>query len=72
MSYARWGCDGSELYVYLDVTRGYTCMRCPLLTNAHDYCTPHATSMVHHLEAHQLAGHAVPQSAIESVRAEAE
>jgi hypothetical protein len=68
MSYARFG-DGSDVYVYLDVN-GYLCC-CGCLLDRH---WEHKTTdeMLGHLDKHIAAGHQVPASCIDGLKAERE
>lgn len=71
MAYARWGCDGSDVYVFMDVTGGFTCCCCELVgENRSNFATK--GEMVEHLLKHREAGHVVPEYAIESIRNETE
>ena len=64
MSYARFGADGSDVYVYLCNGR-YICCGC---TTAND-----TLSMIRHLEAeHVAAGDHVPQSCFDQLLKETE
>lgn len=84
MSYARWGCDGSSVYVFAsaheDGGTQYICMQCklapvdvsplePLYTD-HTERTPGA--MLEHLARHAINGDTVPDSAFERLREEAD
>lgn len=67
MSYARWGRDGSDVYVYQHIKGPMVCCGC-LLAREPDAPTPwpdfHATTvadMLEHLAQHRDAGHRVPR-----------
>lgn len=71
MSFARQGCEGSDIYCY--ATRvGYECFGPhSAIFGSHDergYRTMSAEAFLHHLREHQGAGHCVPDSAFESFR----
>ena len=73
MSYARWGCEDSDVYIYLSVTGWYTCCCCSLLESedmVRHMQLPSAAHMIEHLHQHELAGDKVPQSALERLLAE--
>lgn len=68
MSYARFGWDDSDVYVFLS-SNGLTCQGCILLDedgitsfNAEDTKT-----MVDHLKKHAKAGHKVPADTIQLI-----
>lgn len=83
MSYARRGCDGSDVYVYAVENSAhpkaqYECHECPLvpawlpnwLVGDGSFRAESARGMVRHLRLHRLVGHCVPQSALAALRAE--
>jgi hypothetical protein len=77
MSYARWGVDGSEVYVFAyggpDVPETYwTCLHCRLTPGPVivSHTTDTAREMFNHLVAHRLAGHVVPQRAFDCLAKE--
>lgn len=73
MSYARFGWEGSDVYVYSDV-RGYLlCCACIMADKPFDGYEAHRTAqMVEHLEEHRRRGHCVPQETIDDLLADAE
>lgn len=68
MSYARFGWDDSDVYVFLD-GRWLECCGCSLRHNGQFYST---SNMLDHLEEHRAAGHTVPESCIERLKADAD
>jgi len=66
MSYARFGWDNSDVYVFLHVGGFIECCACVL---AHEDWEPfHAgdtQTMVNHLKKHEISGHVVPPSVYE-------
>jgi hypothetical protein len=68
VSYARWGCEGSDVYVF--ATGDYfVCCDCRLRDETDATCKDEA-AMIEHLLAHRRAGHTVPESAIERLKQE--
>lgn len=67
MAYARWGCDGSDVYVFASVGGGVVCCCCDLDAKA-GFRTN--AEMIEHLLKHREAGHTVPEYAIERLRSE--
>lgn len=63
MSYARFGWEGSDVYVFLDVSGHFNCCGCSLDDGWHDS----TDAIVAHLRAHQAAGHHVPADTITSL-----
>ena len=55
MSYARWGCDGSEVYIYDHHLGGTVCHACPFSEGNHR-CR-NRVGMVLHVLRHRLHGH---------------
>lgn len=70
MSYARWGEDGSTVYVFGTGDR-LVCMQCKLLVAGADAVTNSAAAMLAHLMFHRQAGHIVPERAILRLQSEA-
>lgn len=74
MSYIRFGSDGSDVYVYLDVG-GY--LRCqhtrlrPSKLGGEDGIATTTAEMVTHLKAHLAAGDCVPDGVIEDLESRA-
>ncbi len=62
MAYARWNCDGSDVYVY-ETDAAYVCEDCC------EQPTPRA--MVAHLFAHRRKGDSVPGEAVDRLLNEA-
>lgn len=58
MSYARWGWEGSNVYVYCDIDGYLRCCSCPLGSETF-FST---ADMFEHLHRHRKAGHYVPDS----------
>lgn len=61
MSYARWGVEGSDVYVYADVAGGVTC-QC-----GSGYQMSADVAIVH-LQLHVDGGASVPASVFEEIR----
>lgn len=79
MSYARFGQEGSDVYVILSTERRLECYACSLaLVDEGQRCHFPSTqcrtteAMVEHLHGHQEAGHVVPLSTFEGLAADAE
>lgn len=68
MSYARFGWNGSDVYVFVDVGGFLACCACSLGQPSHGS----TADMLAHLDAHKAAGHTVPADCIEGLKAEAE
>lgn len=69
MSYARFGQDGSHVYVYRNPHGAYVCCGCPRLDDA--ITVPTASDMIAHLELDRSSGYVVPDDAIDRLRTEA-
>lgn len=69
MSYARFGCNHSNVYIFLS-HRGLECCGCPLRVKPE--CFKSTRSMVNHLVDHMFAGHVVPEHVIHQLIAEDE
>ena len=69
MSYARFGWEGSNVYVYADVGGYLNCCACILGDDGRFYSTG---EMLNHLVKHRMAGHTVPDSCIEELEADRE
>lgn len=72
MSYARFGWDGSDVYVISGFDRdygsGWGCISCILVEEGFFAIVEQA--MINHLLAHRNAGHTVPQEAFDRLVAE--
>lgn len=77
MSYARFGWDDSDVYVYLDVNGSLCCCACALNWQGDDGVFPASryldttASMVAHLREHEAAGHEVPGDTFSDLEADA-
>lgn len=69
MSYARWGQEGSSVYVFGTGDR-LVCMHCKLVPFEEDYSTPYPGEMIAHLLKHREKGDTVPEFALERLRRE--
>ncbi len=69
MSYARFGWDGSDVYVYLHVG-GYLCCCACSLTD--DWRHTSTDAMIAHLREHIAAGDTVPADVIPALDADRE
>lgn len=58
MSYARWGCDKSNVYVYASTMGGLVCCGCALTDSTTEFST--SGEMVAHLNEHRANNHLVP------------
>ena len=67
MSLARFGWDGSDVYVFYDVGGFINCCGCLLRDTSFHADTEQ--EMLSHLREHQKAGHHVPEDAIEELTA---
>lgn len=70
MSYARFGWDGSDVYVYLSVYGYLDCCGCAL--DKQGTACYSTDEMIAHLEEHKAAGHHVPQETIDDLLADKE
>lgn len=68
MSITRWGCDGSEVYVYNDAGRGLVCASCCMLGGTTFVAGSLAAGMIGHLQEHRDRGDSVPEYAFERLR----
>lgn len=66
MSYARFGCDDSDVYVYADVRGGITCCGCGICDGSIVNLQT-SGQMVEHLDAHRAKGHLVPNFTYEEI-----
>ncbi len=61
MSYARFGWDGSDVYVFMHVSGHLECCACILAHGDWESFLAGGTqTMVDHLKKHELAGHQIP------------
>jgi hypothetical protein len=67
VSYARFGWDGSDVYVYCDVNGYLCCCGCDLSDDWRHYSTD---AMIAHLRKHVEAGHTVPDDVIPELEAD--
>jgi len=65
MSYARFGCEDSDVYVFFNTGGYFECYRCRLKRPDPMVDTP--KEMVAHMEEHRKVGHTVPQSCIDGL-----
>lgn len=72
MSYARFGSDDSDVYVFLNVGGFLDCCACKLVSVSSygTYSTHRTGDMIFHLGEHRSAGHVVPQYTIDSLNRE--
>lgn len=68
MSYARFGSQGSDVYVYAG-TDAYHCCGCALEGREK---FPTTRELVEHLRDHQTTGHVVPEDTFAHLKAEGE
>lgn len=68
MSYSRWGCDGSDVYVFAHVNGQIQCCGCPLLDDRTSFDAWSTEAMVDHLAEHVKAKHSVPAGLVECLR----
>lgn len=76
MSYARWGQDGSDVYVYRSIVDDESktplllhCCWCSLANKGWNGYYAHAwDDMIAHLEEHRRAGHVVPDYTFDALR----
>ncbi len=69
MSYARFGCDGSDVYVYVGGSEErnlWVCCGCYLSPKSRDFDTPQ--EMMEHLLDHRAKGHVVPDCTLRCVQ----
>lgn len=70
MSYARFGWEDSDVYVFLAVEGHLECCSCQLTNATQRFAS--TAEMIDHLAEHTRQGHTVPKSTIEGLLAEAE
>lgn len=68
MSYAKWGCDGSEVYVFKNGEGKFECHECRLEDETVTFDLPN--EMITHLEEHTDAGHNVPDDCVKELAKE--
>lgn len=64
MAYARFGQDGSSVYVYLHVDGSLHCANCHLGGYTHEVRSHSTDEMIKHLEKHLDSGDTVPSYVI--------
>ncbi len=69
MSYARIGCDGSDVYVYHHCDGYYVCHWCSMHKDNHFTCHS-PTTMIGHLAKHRQRGECVPSYVSEALMEE--
>lgn len=70
MSYARWGRDGSDVYIYGTDPR-VVCVACPLVSGEiASFVAKDEDEMLAHIERHRAAGHHVPSYADDELKAD--
>jgi hypothetical protein len=72
MSYARFGWDNSDVYVYMSVSGFLECCGCLLVPLKDEFDAPvfygrSTQEMIDHLKRHEEAGENVPQDIYESL-----
>jgi hypothetical protein len=78
MAYARWGWDGSDVYVFLNVSGWIECCSCwmnepiPESAFSESFQGRSADEMIAHLREHVAAGHTVPEDLIPDINADRE
>ena len=70
MSYARFGADGSSVYVFMSTSGYLECCGCSLTPDG-PFETGTTIGMIAHLRAHTAAGGTVPASVIPAIVADA-
>ena len=68
MSYARMGCDGSDVYVY-ESDSGFICHWCSM-HNGKMWIEDTIEGMIAHLEDHRKNGDTVPDGTFEQLKAD--
>lgn len=70
MSFARFGADDSDVYLFPCVSGYYECCACLLADGAlpSHFRTPSADAFLAHLDVHTAAGHTVPPYSRDGVR----
>lgn len=67
MSYARFGCEDSDVYLFWNTDQQWDCCGC-LLQERGSFQTESLEHFMFHLSEHLEAGHTVPQSAFDFIR----
>lgn len=70
MSYARFGEEGSSVYVYMHVEGWLECCWCDLIRDAACFEARSTAEMVEHLRKHEEAGDVVPPGVIAELEAD--
>jgi hypothetical protein len=71
VSYARFGWEGSDVYVFLSVSGGLECCGCSIKEIGPSPLFDTTEEMLAHLEEHRSNDHTVPASTIEELKADA-
>jgi hypothetical protein len=66
MSITRWGCDGSDVYVFHNCDDKFECCGCVML-NHETFTTEKPEEMIVHLRGHEKRGDQVPGYAFETL-----
>lgn len=64
MSYARFGVDGSDVYIFLH-EKGFECSMCIFNATPDSRIYKKTFDLLRHLEEHQRRGHIVPERTFE-------
>lgn len=72
MSYARFGANGSQVYVFLNTDLMIECCGCRLRAGRERIEFATVEEMIAHLHAHEAAGHHVDGQTYEALRADRE
>lgn len=72
MSYARFGWDDSDVYVFLCCFGYLECCACRIVGGWKSFEALTTEKMLAHLEAHRALGHCVPEETFEELRTDAE
>lgn len=70
MAYARYGADGSDVYVFMHYNGCFVCFGCEDAPNEDELRLPSRSALIAHLEDHRKRGHFVPEQAFERLRSE--
>ncbi len=67
MSYARWGCDNSDVYVYAHCDGGIECCGCFLNNVSSSPIFSTSGEILAHLDEHRASGDFVPDYTYQSI-----